>query len=158
MIKESFVNENFSFETISKKHVLDLMKQLPGNKATVSKDVPVSVLKEFVSAYYKKLSDILNDCIRSGTFPEILKKSEVTPVFKKDDPTSKIDYRPVITLSNFSKFFEKLVNLQLNNYMQTIFSIYLTGFRKNHGTQYVLFKMTETWKTNLNMGHKVSVI
>ena len=42
--------------------------------------------------------------------------------------------------------------------MQTIFSIYLTGFRKNHGTQYALFKMTETWKTNLNMGHKVSVI
>ena len=157
-IKESFGNENFSFKTISKKHVLDLMKQLPGNKATVSKDVLVSVLKVFVSAYCKKLSDILNDCIRSDTFPEILKKSEVTPVFKKDDPTSKIDYRPVSTLSNFSKFFKKLINLQLNNYMQTKFSIYLTGFLKNHGTQHALFKMIETWKINLNMDHKVSVI
>ena len=28
-----------------------------------------------------KLTDILNNCIRSGTFPEILKKAEVTPVF-----------------------------------------------------------------------------
>ena len=41
------------------------IKQLPGNKATVSKDVPVSVLKEFVSAYYKKLIDIFNNCMRS---------------------------------------------------------------------------------------------
>ena len=33
--------------------------------------------------YYQKLTDIFNNCIRSGTFPEILKKSEVTAVFKK---------------------------------------------------------------------------
>ena len=56
-------------------------KELPGNKATVSNDIPVSILKESVSAYYKKITDILNNCIRGGTFPEILKKSEVTPVF-----------------------------------------------------------------------------
>ena len=102
-IKENFGNETFSFETISKKDVLNLIKQLPGNKATVSNDIPVSVLKESVSAYYEKLTDIFNNCIRSGTFPEILKKSEVTPVFKKGDPTSKTDYRPVSALSNFSK-------------------------------------------------------
>ena len=134
-IKENFGNETFSFETISKKDVLNLIKQLPGNKATVSNDIPVSVLKESVSAYYEKLTDIFNNCIRSGTFPEILKKSEVTPVFKKGDPTSKTDYRPVSALSSFSKIFEKLFYLQLNNCMQNKFSIYLTGFRKNLGTQ-----------------------
>ena len=44
-IKENFGNKTFSFETISKKDVLDLIKQLPGNKATASNDIPVSVLK-----------------------------------------------------------------------------------------------------------------
>ena len=78
-----------------------MIKALPGNKATVSNDIPVSVLKESVSAYYEKLTDIFNNCVRSGTFPEILKKAEVTPVFKKGDPTSKTDYRPVSTPSNF---------------------------------------------------------
>ena len=146
-IKENFGNETFSFETISKKDVLNLIKQLPGNKATVSNDIPVSVLKESVSAYYEKLTDIFNNCIRSGTFPEILKKSEVTPVFKKGDPTSKTDYHLVSTLSNFSKFFEKLIYLQLNNYMQNKFSIYLIRFQKNHGTQHALLKMIETCKT-----------
>ena len=81
----------------------------------------------------------------------------MTPVFKKGDPTSKTDYCPVSTLSNFSKIFEKLVYLQLNNYMQNKFSIYFTGFQKNHGTQHALLKMIETWKKKLNMGHKVGV-
>ena len=50
-MKENFGNETFSFGTISKKDVLDLIKQLPGNKFTVSNDIPVSVLKESVSAH-----------------------------------------------------------------------------------------------------------
>ena len=104
-IKENFGNENFSFETVSKKDVLDLIKELPVNKATISNDIPVSVLKESIFAYYEKLTNICNNCIRSGTFPEILKKAEVTPVFKKGDPTSKTDYRPVSTLSSFFKNF-----------------------------------------------------
>ena len=82
-IKENFGNENFSFETVSKKDVLDLIKELPGNKPTVSNDIPVSVLKESVFTYYEKLIDIFDNYIRSGTFPEILKKAEVTPVFLK---------------------------------------------------------------------------
>ena len=73
-IKENFDNENVSSETISKKHVLDLIIELPGNKATVSNGIPVLVLKESGSAYYEKLTDIFNNCIRSGTFPETLKK------------------------------------------------------------------------------------
>ena len=90
------VTKLFFFETISKEDILDYIKQLPGN--TASNDTPVSVHSESVSAYCEKLTDIFNNCIRSGIFPEILKKSEVTPVFKKGDPTSKTGYRPV---SNF---------------------------------------------------------
>ena len=59
-----------------------MIKELPGNKATVSNDIPVSVLKRSISAYYKKFTDIFNNCIRIELFPEILKKAEVTPAFK----------------------------------------------------------------------------
>ena len=80
-----------------------MIKELPGNKAAVSNDIPVSVLKESLSAYYEKLTDIFHNCIRSDTFPEILKKSEVTPVFKKG---LKKDYHRVSTLSIFSKIYK----------------------------------------------------
>ena len=75
----------------------------------------IKLLFQMRSVYYQKLTYIFNNYIKSGTFPEILKKAEVTAVFKKGDPTSKTDYRPVSTLSNFSKYFEKLVYLELNN-------------------------------------------
>ena len=58
-----------------------MIKELPGNKATVSNDIPISVVKKSVSAYYEKLTDTSNNCIKRGTFPEILKKDEVTPSF-----------------------------------------------------------------------------
>ena len=77
-----------------------MIKELPGNKASVSNDIPVSVLKESLSLFYEKLTDIFNNCIKSETFPEILKKAEVTPVFKKG---LKTDYHLVSTLSSFSK-------------------------------------------------------
>ena len=57
-----------------------MIKELSGNWATVSNDIPVSVPKEFITAYYEKLTNIFNNCIRSGTFPGIIKKPEVTPV------------------------------------------------------------------------------
>ena len=68
------------------------------------------------------------------TLPEIVKQSEVTLVFKKGDTTSKTNYRPVSTLSNFSKIFERLIYLQLNNYMQNKLLVYLAEFWKNHDT------------------------
>ena len=58
----------------------------------------------------------------------------------------------------FFKNFEKLVYLQLDNYMQNKFSVYLPVFSKNHDTQHALLKKNETWKAKLNMGHKVGVI
>ena len=79
-----------------------MIKKLPGNKATALNDIPVSVLKESISAYHEKLTDIFNNCIGSGTFPEILKKAEVIPVFKKGGLTSKKDYCRV-------SFWKKLV-------------------------------------------------
>ena len=97
-IKENFANENVSFETVSKKDVLNLMKELPGNRVTVSNDIPVSLLKESISAYYEKLSDIFNNCLRSCTFPGILKGNNE----KKGNPTSKTDFRPVNGLSKDS--------------------------------------------------------
>ena len=50
-------------------------------------------------------------------FPDILKKSEVTPVYKKFGMNDKQNYRPVSTLSNLSKVFEKHIYSQNNTYM-----------------------------------------
>ena len=69
-----------------------------------------------------------------------MKITEISPVLKKHDSTSKDNYRPI----NFIKLFESILITQLNRYMQKDFSKYLTGFRKNHNTQVSLLSMIES--------------
>ena len=87
-----------------------------------------------------------------------MKTAEISPVFKKVDNISKDNFRPISTLSNFTKLFESNLFTQLNRHMQNTFSKYLTGFRKNHNTQNSLLRMIESWKVRLNNGSKVGVI
>ena len=68
-----------------------------------------------------------------------MKIAETSPVVKKLDNTSKDNYRPISTLSNFIKLFESILFTQLNRYMQDKISKYLTGFRKDH-------RIIEPWK------------
>ena len=64
---------------------------------------------------------MINNAIDTGTFPDALKKADVTPVFKKADQLSKENYRPVSILSCLSKVYEKVLAIQLGEYFENIF-------------------------------------
>ena len=104
------------------------------------------------------LTDIINDSIKNGVFPDELKLAEVIPLFKKADPFDKSNYRPVSLLSHMSQVFERIIYNQINEYIELFLSNLLTGFRKNHNTQHSLFKMLESFKEALDKGNSVSVI
>ena len=93
--------------------------------------------------YSDKLTNIFNECLINGKFPDILKTADVTPIFKKGNDHEKENYRPVSMLSNFLKVFEKLLFEQINDHMQCKFSKHLTGFRKTYSTQNALLVMIE---------------
>ena len=69
--------------------------------------------------YSQVLTNIFSDCVKSGNFPEILKYANITQVFKKGNTTDKTNYRPISTLSNFSKVFKKLIYAQINLFMES---------------------------------------
>ena len=156
--QEAAENSSFSFKVISEEEVKNVIKDLPINKSTISGDISMKILEQHAQIYSKNLTDIFNESIKMGKFPDILKKAEVTPVYKKGDMNDKQNYRPVSTLSNLSKLFEKLIYSQINTYMGDKFSKHLTGFRKNHNTQHAFLNMIESWKSNLNKGNKIGAI
>ena len=57
--------------------------------------------------FSKKPADIFNGSIKMVKFPDILKRAEVMPVYKKDGMNDKQNYCSVSTLSNLSKVFKK---------------------------------------------------
>ena len=123
---------------------------LSSNKASLIEDIPIKILKNSIHIYSEKLTNIFNECLINGKFPDTLKRADVTPIFKKGNDNEKENYRLVSMLSTFSKVFEKVLFEQINDHMQRKFSNYLTGFRKNHSAQNALLVMIEKWKTILN--------
>ena len=149
-------NYGFSFKSIFKDDIIESVKKLPSNKASISNDIPISITKNFATCYCEKLASIFNDCLKENKFPNLIKIAEISPVFKKlDNNTSKDNYRPTSTLSNFTKLFESILFTHLNRYMQNNFSKYLKSFRKNHNAQNSLLRMIESWKFRLNNGSKI---
>ena len=144
LIRENYGGERFSFKSISKDDIIEAVKKLPSKKASISNDVPISIIKNFATCYCQKLASIFNDCLKENEFPNLMKIAEIRPVFKKLHNTSKDNSRPINTLSNFTKLFESILLTQLNRYMQNKFSKYLTGFLKNHNKQNSLFRMIES--------------
>ena len=72
--------------------------------------------------------------------------AEVTPIFKKNDDLDKENYRSISVLPHVSKVFEKIMYIQIENFMEGELSKLLTDFRKNHSTQLCLVDMLEKWK------------
>ena len=72
-----------------------IIKDLKNNKATGG-DSPMKLLKE-CDFTYEKLTNCINNSPSKGLFPDSLKRVNITPVHKKNDPLDKKNYRPVTT-------------------------------------------------------------
>ena len=144
--------EPFKFRLVSKDAVLRVITIMDGQKATGNDSIPPKLLK--ASAHYlcDTITFIINKCIIDSSFPDDLKLADVIPLFKKDDMLNKQNYRPVSILSCVSKVFERLLIEQLELYFSTIFSPFLTGYRKHHGCQDVLVHFVTICQKALDNG------
>ena len=80
------------------------------------------------------------------------------PVHKKKDPTDKTNYSPVSILTLLSKVFEKVMYMQLYDYMENFLNHILCGFRKAHSTQRALFRLIQSWQKELDQSGFVGTI
>ena len=80
----------------------------------------------------------------------MLKRGEVTCVFKANDQMTKSNYRPITVLSAAAKVYERLMSEQMAAYSETFLSPYLCGFCKGYNTQQALVRFAETCKSVLD--------
>ena len=156
-IKHKFkLNKKFSFQCVSEATVRKVVKSLPSDKATAG-EIPINVLKNCENCFFD-LTNCINEAIKNNKFPNSLKLSDITPVFKKLDPSDKANYRPVSVLPLLSKVFEKIIYDQLYEYLENFLSELLCGFRKAHSTQHALFRLIQKWQAELDSGGYVGTI
>ena len=133
-------------------------KKLDGSKATPVGDIPAEMLKSTTDIHVSLLTKIINSSTWNGCFLDELKAAEVTPIFNKNDGLNKENYRPVSFLPNVWKIIERVMYIQIENFMVGKLSKLLAGFRKNYSTQHCLVNMLEKWRNTLDKGSFVSAI
>ena len=126
-------------ESVSKGEVKKITKNLKNSKS-VGGEIPTKIFKE-CKFTFEILPQCINKSFTSREFPDCLKQANISPIFKKDYPLDKENYRPVSIFPLRSKVYEILLYNQLSDYAENIFNVILCGFRKAHSTQHALFKL-----------------
>ena len=81
------------------------------------------------------MQKLFNKILKTGNFPDKLKLADITPVFSKNNPLEKENYRPVSVLRVVSKIFERTMQKQVTLFTKKLLSPYLDGYRKGFSTQ-----------------------
>ena len=120
-------------------------------------EIPIEILKESTFCF-PELKNCINESLTNNKFPDTLKLSDITPVFKKLDPSDKANYRPVSILPLLSKVFEKIMYDQLYEYIEHFLNQLLCGFREANSTQHALFRLLQKWQKERDSGGLIGTI
>ena len=92
--------------------VIKVVKNLKHSKA-VSGDIPTKILKE-CKFTFDIITACINKAIETGNSPDSFKMANVRPVFKKENPLDKSNYRRVSIMPLISKVYQRVIYNQLS--------------------------------------------
>ena len=74
-------------------------------------------------------------------------------IYKRGNKEERGNYRPISVLSVVSKVFEKLVYVQINNYLkENNITKHQSGFKEWYSTAFSLLNITNSWLINMDSG------
>ena len=138
--------QSFDFRQVNENIVLKKIKSLSTKKATGIDHIQPKMVKVGAAVIASPICNFFNKCVYLHQFPDRLKVTQVSLIFKKGAPFVKKNYRPVSVLATHSKIFETIMFDQLTDHFQVIFHTYLAAFRKGFGSQTTLLRLAEDWK------------
>ena len=139
----------FDFNFVSSDDISKIINSMDSAKKT-SGGIPIKIVKLANKKICKDLANCINECIKQNKFPNYLKIADITPIFKKEDPLDKTNYRTTNILPTVSKIFERILFNQLQRFSNNFFSDLLCGFRKGYSIQYALINLLQKWQKCLD--------
>ena len=87
-----------------------------------------------------QLVNIFNECLRSGSYPDILKIAKVVPLHKGGSKLDLNEYKSISILSPINKIFETILYKRLIEFWEkhNLFYDFQFGFRKHHSTNHAI--------------------
>jgi len=140
----------FEFSRINTEGVSTQLKKLKSKKSSPIDSIHSKVLQEHLNIFPPLLQNSFNLCIETHTFPETLKKGNISSILEKGDAFEKKNYRPISVLPSLFKIFERLIENQVKSYTNSFLSPLLWRYREGHSTQHALLRLVENCKKALH--------
>ena len=88
-------------------------------KKSSSGEISPAIIKLAKKEILIPITNCINKCISIKSFPDESKIVEVIPVFKKEAPNNKANYRPISLLPIISKIFERVLFEQIEKFSES---------------------------------------
>ena len=124
---------------------MSIINKLKNKNSSGNDEISNKLLKAIGNELSKPLTIIINQCLLTGIFPDLLKIAKVKPLFKRGDTALLNNYRPISLLPTISKVFERVIYSQLYAYFNdnNLMSEQQYGFRAQHSTELASVKLVD---------------
>ena len=135
---------NFNLLRPTPGDVENIIKNFPSKTCSLD-SIPTWLVKDNLHTLLPILTKVVNSSLTSGTFPDTLKQSIITPVLKKSSLDHNIlkHYRPVANIKFISKVIEKAASCQVTNHIDSndLGENYQSSYKRFHTTETALLKV-----------------
>ena len=140
--------------------IYKLLHSLNIKKSPGPDNISPILLKTLKSEITFIMAAIFTKILQTGDIPSSFKKAHIVPIYKKDDKTNPLNYRPVSLTSLCSKLFEKITQLIIMNHLIThnILTHCQHGFRPGFSTVTQLINVIDNITQALDNNHRVDCI
>ena len=138
--------------------VAAVLRNLDPNKACGPDGIPSRILSKVADEIAPSLCILFNMSLSIGVVPAKWKFANITPVFKKDDPTITSNYRPISLLCVISKVLERCVFNHCYHHLSPSFYQFQHGFLKGKSTTTQLLEVYHDILDSVASGNEVDVI
>ena len=143
---------------IETNEVHECLRTLNTTKACGPDEIPARILKECALEISPSLCSLFNTSLKAGKVPDEWKKSNITPVHKKDSRENVSNYRPISLLSIISKVMERCIHNRVYPILSALINKTQHGFLKKRSCVTQLLSVLHDIGKNLDNNKQVDLI
>ena len=135
-LRNSNLNMSMFMKPTDETEIANIIQSFISKTSSGFDNISNKLLKNILPGVITPLTILINQSIKEGIFPNLLKQAKVIPLYKNKDKDNPNNYRPISLLSSVSKVFEKVIHKRIYKFLEQtkIFNPLQFGFRSNHST------------------------
>lgn len=152
--------KNIFLKPITEEEIIKNLDRLKNNSSPGIDNISTKTLKAIKYYIVKPLCHIFNLSIVNGIFPDQLKTSVITPIYKNGDRSVISNYRPISVLNNIAKILERCMKSRLIEHLiyNKILSDRQFGFVEGKSTEDAIFEVAKTVYNSFENNKKMIAI